>query len=103
MPRCASVRKLFSGRSAVTRSSVDRDAVHAWLCGSGGSERPAARAVGRGEGNDSRSEEHTSELQSLRHLVCPLLLEKKIEPRWACRTIPPLATAHSPTFALAPL
>src|SRR5258705_4460909 len=24
-----------------------------------------------------RSEEHTSELQSLRHLVCPLLLEKK--------------------------
>src|ERR1039458_63926 len=25
---------------------------------------------------DSRSEEHTSELQSLRHLVCRLLLEK---------------------------
>src|ERR1039458_5873011 len=30
--------------------------------------RPGARA---------RSEEHTSELQSLRHLVCRLLLEKK--------------------------
>src|SRR5205814_5505030 len=38
-----------------------------------------------GEGNDLedsagaeiRSEEHTSELQSLRHLVCRLLLEKK--------------------------
>src|SRR5205814_6423905 len=33
------------------------------------------------EGNavffDNRSEEHTSELQSLRHLVCRLLLEKK--------------------------
>src|ERR1035441_10707577 len=27
--------------------------------------------------NISRSEEHTSELQSLRHLVCRLLLEKK--------------------------
>src|ERR1035438_48539 len=27
---------------------------------------------------DDRSEEHTSELQSLRHLVCRLLLEKKI-------------------------
>src|SRR5262245_10798573 len=27
--------------------------------------------------NVSRSEEHTSELQSLRHLVCRLLLEKK--------------------------
>src|SRR5437899_5528289 len=29
---------------------------------------------------DGRSEEHTSELQSLRHLVCRLLLEKKNAP-----------------------
>src|SRR5262245_64810621 len=29
------------------------------------------------EGSHERSEEHTSELQSLRHLVCRLLLEKK--------------------------
>src|SRR5471030_2790627 len=28
-----------------------------------------------------RSEEHTSELQSLRHLVCRLLLEKKKKPK----------------------
>src|SRR5947199_2923422 len=28
-------------------------------------------------GEETRSEEHTSELQSLRHLVCRLLLEKK--------------------------
>src|SRR5258705_9159545 len=28
-------------------------------------------------GSSTRSEEHTSELQSLRHLVCRLLLEKK--------------------------
>src|SRR5262245_64128931 len=28
-------------------------------------------------GSGGRSEEHTSELQSLRHLVCRLLLEKK--------------------------
>src|SRR5882724_2506601 len=28
----------------------------------------------------ARSEEHTSELQSLRHLVCRLLLEKKNKP-----------------------
>src|SRR5205814_3158838 len=28
-------------------------------------------------GHGGRSEEHTSELQSLRHLVCRLLLEKK--------------------------
>src|SRR5947199_1213322 len=30
-----------------------------------------------GEETVGRSEEHTSELQSLRHLVCRLLLEKK--------------------------
>src|SRR5437899_8528340 len=30
-----------------------------------------------GGAGDARSEEHTSELQSLRHLVCRLLLEKK--------------------------
>src|SRR5437899_5966296 len=29
------------------------------------------------QARDARSEEHTSELQSLRHLVCRLLLEKK--------------------------
>src|SRR5437899_8366310 len=36
---------------------------------------PVARA--RRNHDDVRSEEHTSELQSLRHLVCRLLLEKK--------------------------
>src|SRR2546425_6708625 len=39
--------------------------------------------AGRGErsapGRDGRSEEHTSELQSLAYLVCRLLLEKKKE------------------------
>src|SRR5262245_63053414 len=30
-----------------------------------------------GQRRQARSEEHTSELQSLRHLVCRLLLEKK--------------------------
>src|SRR5436853_1134911 len=32
-------------------------------------------------GGVGRSEEHTSELQSLRHLVCRLLLEKKKQKR----------------------
>src|SRR2546423_9468264 len=36
----------------------------------------AARAMEEGT-NRSRSEEHTSELQSLAYLVCRLLLEKK--------------------------
>src|SRR5262245_64705363 len=40
---------------------------------------PARRARGRvaAHARCPRSEEHTSELQSLRHLVCRLLLEKK--------------------------
>src|SRR5471030_2611342 len=40
--------------------------------------REATAMVGdHGAGAGVRSEEHTSELQSLRHLVCRLLLEKK--------------------------
>src|SRR5262245_62984377 len=34
----------------------------------------------------SRSEEHTSELQSLRHLVCRLLLEKKKKQKYTHQT-----------------
>src|SRR5262245_65359108 len=36
-----------------------------------------ARENSRGPAHHERSEEHTSELQSLRQLVCRLLLEKK--------------------------
>src|ERR1035438_10644240 len=52
--------------------------------------------VGRGDvstlrcvstGLCSRSEEHTSELQSLRHLVCRLLLEKKKKKQHRSREI----------------
>src|SRR2546422_8969335 len=50
--------------------------------GCGSSPRASARAGLRGHaadarGDDPRSEEHTSELQSRLHLVCRLLLEKK--------------------------
>src|SRR5262245_64380120 len=41
-----------------------------------GDARPEWRLRGHEQGR-GRSEEHTSELQSLRHLVCRLLLEKK--------------------------
>src|SRR5258705_5607318 len=41
--------------------------------GSSASTTPTSCASNRSD----RSEEHTSELQSLRHLVCRLLLEKK--------------------------
>src|SRR2546425_5767054 len=38
-------------------------------------DAPTQNAIGRDDG--ARSEEHTSELQSLAYLVCRLLLEKK--------------------------
>src|ERR1039458_5672042 len=40
---------------------------------------PTSSRSSRSSGGATRSEEHTSELQSLRHLVCRLLLEKKKE------------------------
>src|SRR5690625_6606019 len=61
-----------------------------------GRRRPSGRSRGHpapgGSRRDavsrSRSEEHTSELQSRGHLVCRLLLEKKkpITPDWHIRT-----------------
>src|SRR5947199_395870 len=41
------------------------------------SRRPHVRGIPDERQHPVRSEEHTSELQSLRHLVCRLLLEKK--------------------------
>src|ERR1035438_10657471 len=46
----------------------------------GGSPLAATPSTPGGCGG-CRSEEHTSELQSLRHLVCRLLLEKKKKPK----------------------
>src|SRR5205814_8759177 len=45
------------------------------LCLDGGDRGFATESATAG--GEYRSEEHTSELQSLRHLVCRLLLEKK--------------------------
>src|SRR5205814_10132906 len=45
--------------------------------GHGDPRSALARSGGRAPPRRGRSEEHTSELQSLRHLVCRLLLEKK--------------------------
>src|SRR2546425_9371314 len=46
----------------------------------------------------NRSEEHTSELQSLAYLVCRLLLEKKTHPAFRIRFLPagtPVAAQRS--------
>src|SRR5262245_65390987 len=61
---------------------IERAIARAGNCQGKLNEREEDRADGNG-GADLRSEEHTSELQSLRHLVCRLLLEKKKEYRKA--------------------
>src|SRR5262245_63870358 len=45
--------------------------------GSAGAESRLEEFASKTTAREFRSEEHTSELQSLRHLVCRLLLEKK--------------------------
>src|SRR5205823_8903001 len=66
-PLSGAVRRVLrapSRRDAVQRSRRDAGSV---LC----------LGEKRRKGADARSEEHTSELQSLAYLVCRLLLEKK--------------------------
>src|SRR2546429_3762092 len=52
---------------------------------------------------DSRSEEHTSELQSRLHLVCRLLLEKKKNTATILRMLPPAFTLCRFTVSTIPL
>src|SRR5438874_6315909 len=58
-----------------TSSSSERRSSQAARVSAGPSS--TARACPRGVCSSARSEEHTSELQSRRDLVCRLLLEKK--------------------------
>src|SRR5258705_8977606 len=73
----------FSSRRRHTRCLSDWSSD---VCSSdlfGTPSQAAANAVPKGNTvlpKKDRSEEHTSELQSLRHLVCRLLLEKKKTP-----------------------
>src|ERR1035441_10711383 len=63
-----------------------------------GHERDASSTPGQIRAIElSRSEEHTSELQSLRHLVCRLLLEKKKKTTTTTRCLPTLcrSTDHA--------
>src|SRR5258705_661285 len=63
-------------RSVVARRLAAREA-GAGVDAAGRAEVVARAEPGVEERPADRSEEHTSELQSLRHLVCRLLLEKK--------------------------
>src|SRR5205814_9892184 len=69
-------RRRVAGRRVRRRPSAHEPGGAAWpnLPGGHAVGKPARR---RRRPGHPRSEEHTSELQSLRHLVCRLLLEKK--------------------------
>src|SRR3712207_8951874 len=61
-----------------TRTSWTRWASLVWVPSRSAFEAtPPDEVSARGSACDSRSEEHTSELQSRQYLVCRLLLEKK--------------------------
>src|SRR2546425_8537116 len=62
----------WSPSSSSTASPPPRSGIHRSTLG-----REARRSVAHGLAPEMRSEEHTSELQSLAYLVCRLLLEKK--------------------------
>src|SRR5947199_6671857 len=64
---------LFRSNRVRPFGSLEQDkVVHHQACGQQQRSQPAGERF-----SGIRSEEHTSELQSLRHLVCRLLLEKK--------------------------
>src|ERR1039458_3174798 len=73
-----SFRSAFASR----RLAVPADGFYEWGQGEGKQRQPHYFQRADGEplamAGLWRSEEHTSELQSLRHLVCRLLLEKKL-------------------------
>src|SRR6202789_3300866 len=80
-PRCMAVEpgkpsQMYcgTGDGGLFRS---RDGGRNWESVGPGIDHPMITAVDVGRGKGARSEEHTSELQSLQHLVCRLLLEKK--------------------------
>src|SRR5438045_5257018 len=73
LPICRAGRRSGAARPAIARQP--------------GAGRPDRRSA-RGSPAPRRSEEHTSELQSLRHLVCRLLLEKKNKKNTKNKTSP---------------
>src|SRR3712207_7196248 len=75
--RVSGARDVRAGGAGGTRDGAGGAGTGAeGVLGNGRGEGGFAR-VGHGAGLGSRSEEHTSELQSRQYLVCRLLLEKK--------------------------
>src|SRR5262249_62358590 len=76
----STLRRSFAGRRPIARHTRSRRRPGRWLEPRGAPNGGAGRAPrGGARPPCDRSEEHTSELQSLTNLVCRLLLEKKKE------------------------
>src|SRR5690606_41465753 len=79
----SSPRSLIVGGSSSSSSTSRASFNDPWARPAGGSTTPtpgsccSGASSKRSRGRSSRSEEHTSELQSRENLVCRLLLEKK--------------------------
>src|SRR5471030_3103563 len=75
----AETERVFQNLSAVLKVAVKSfdDVVRVGVFLTSMSDFVALNGVYAKHFREPRSEEHTSELQSLRHLVCRLLLEKK--------------------------
>src|SRR2546425_9626431 len=77
-----SIARAARRRASLAQSCADRESGHS---------TPAS-----GRRSKRRSEEHTSELQSLAYLVCRLLLEKKKRAPVRLRQRPPLTRRDIP-------
>src|SRR2546430_13071299 len=70
-----SLEELRAGISGEAGGKTTLEQIFLSIIGQDGTERPHLEEL-------SRSEEHTSELQSQSNLVCRLLLEKKKQPQY---------------------
>src|SRR5438046_8529676 len=73
-----------NGAGRISRREERRRA----LCERASARRDGSHREAAGRGRRDRSEEHTSELQSLTNLVCRLLLEKKNHDGTSCPSVP---------------
>src|SRR5262249_61989721 len=79
--RSSDLVRVRGGRAPGHARSVARHSTYRGEVGPGVRERPPVRRPACRARPEGRSEEHTSELQSLTNLVCRLLLEKKKKTR----------------------
>src|SRR5687767_8759083 len=94
LPAVVGSREALAAGAPLVHDSVPGNMVLDYESGDEAKARAAFAAAAKVVKLDVRSEEHTSELQSLAYLVCRLLLEKKKHTSTACSSSP-IAKASS--------